>query len=297
MSVCAAIALTFLALHGLRNRFPPGAVKVAGLIDSPQQMRAGTCFITSRDRFDEFRPDLCMQIDPQRSNYLLLGDSHSAALWYGLAKQMPGANILQASASGCTPVLGTSAPTNCARLMRYIFGDFLLSHSVRAVFITARWSSERDFETVRHTIEWCTQHKIAVFIFGPVMEYDAPLPKLLAFSIAFNQLDLTDRHMRRDFFALDKAMQQKAENGWKVHYVSIIDAECVEGHCLPYADLADKIALMVDDNHLSNAGSMLVVRKLLEQGKLPSPDGKFAARGAVMADATNAASGLSPKVR
>jgi hypothetical protein len=42
---------------------------------------------------------------------------------------------------------------------------------------------------------------------------------------------------------------------------------------------------------------MLVVRKLLEQGKLPSPDGKFAARGAVMADATNAASGLSPKVR
>lgn len=281
MAGCAGIALFFLLFHGLQSRFPIRAIKVAELIDTPQQTQQGTCFLTSKSRFQDFRPDLCMHIDQGKSNYLLLGDSHSAVLWYGLAKQMPGANILQASVSGCKPVLGTSAGTNCGRMMRYIFDDFLLSHRVEAVLLTARWSSEREFETIQRTIEWCTKHRIAVFVFGPVMEYDAPLPKLLAFSIAFNDPDLAEQHVRKEFFALDEAMQRKAEVDWKVHYVSIIKAECPEGKCMDYADPANLVALMVDDNHLSNAGCMLVVRKLLADGRLPAPDGKPGNSGVV----------------
>ena len=65
----------------------------------------GEQVITTKYRFEQFRPDLCMKIDPAKRNYLLLGDSHSTALWYGLTKLMPNANILQASVSGCNPTL------------------------------------------------------------------------------------------------------------------------------------------------------------------------------------------------
>jgi hypothetical protein len=156
--------------------------------------------------------------------------------------------------------------------MRYIFGDFLLSHRVQGILLTARWSSEKEFENIQPTIDWCEQHKIPVYIFGPVIEYDAPLPKLLAYAIAFNDPHIAEQHMRKEFFALDAALKRKAEDEWKVRYVSIIDAECTGGLCLRYADDARTVALLGDDNHLSNAGSLLVVQKLLAAGQLPSPE-------------------------
>jgi len=64
-------------------------------------------------------------------------------------------------------------------------------------------------------------------------------------------------------------MKQRAEVSWKVHYVSIIDAECPKGECLRYADTSNRVPLMGDDNHLSNEGSVLVVRKLIMAGQLP----------------------------
>lgn len=265
----ASVALALLSLNGLQSRFPPNANKVAEMIDTPQQLRVGTCFITTKYRFEQFRADLCMKVDPEKSNYLLLGDSHSAVLWYGLTKLMPAANILQASVSGCNPVLNTPASNSCGQMMQYIFNEFLPSHSIQAVFLTARWSSEADFANLSGTVNWCARHKIAVYILGPVVEYDAPLPKLLAFSIAYNDPGLPERHMLKRFLDLDSAMRLTAEDGWKVHYVSIVDAECQKGECIRYADAGSEVALMADDNHLSNAGSLWVVQKLITAGELP----------------------------
>lgn len=265
----AAVALALLSLNGLQSRFPTNAIKVAKLIDTPQQMQIGTCFITTKYRFDQFRADLCMKVDPAKNNYLLLGDSHSAALWYGLSKLMPSANILQASVSGCNPILSDSTHDNCGQMMQFIFHEFLPSHSIQGVFLTARWSNEADFESVRGTVDWCSKHNIAVYILGPVVEYDASLPKLLAFSIAFNDPDLPARHMERRFLDLDTSMRTRTEHDWKVHYVSIVDAECQKGECVRYADRGNELALMGDDNHLSNAGSVWVVRRLMAAGKLP----------------------------
>jgi peptidoglycan/LPS O-acetylase OafA/YrhL len=266
-SACAAVVL--LSLNGLKSRFPANAIEVAEMLDTPQEMRIGTCFITTKHRFDEFRPDLCMKIDPAKKNYLLLGDSHSAMLWYGITKQMPNANILQASVSGCNPIFNSPIRDNCGQMMRYIFNEFLPSHAIQAVFLAARWSTEADFEDVRGTVGWCRGHNLAVYVLGPVLEYDAPLPKLLAYSIAFNDPDLPERHMVKRFFDLDAAMRAKAEGVWKVHYVSIIDAECQKGRCIRYADTRSALALMGDDNHLSNAGSVSVVQKLIMAGELP----------------------------
>ena len=265
----AFVAILLLSMGGFQSRFPVRAVEVASVPEQTQQMRAGTCFITTRFSFDSFRPDLCLHVDPSRNNYLLLGDSHSAMLWPGLQGEMAGANILQASVSGCNPVYRSSTETNCGRMMQYIFDDFLPTHRIQGVFLTARWANEQDFERLQTTIDWLNLHHIPVYCFGPVVEYDTPLPRLLAYSIAFRHSDPVDRHLQRAFFSLDKDMKLKATSDWKIHYISIIDSVCVDGHCPQYADAAETQAFLSDDNHLSNAASTLIARKILASGQLP----------------------------
>jgi hypothetical protein len=269
MACSAAVALALLSLNGLKSRFPANAIKVADMMDAQPQTRVGTCFITTKYRFEQFRPDLCMKIDPAKKNYLLLGDSHSAALWYGLTKLLPAVNILQASVSGCNPILNAPEGRNCGQMMRYVFRDFLPSHPVNAIFLTARWRDETDFDKDSDTVDWCTRHQIPVHVLGAVVEYDTPLPRLLAYSIAFNDSGLPERHMLKRFQELDAAMKQRSEGGWKVHYASIVDAECPRGECSRYADTASSVPLMGDDNHLSNAGSVFVVQRLILAGELP----------------------------
>jgi peptidoglycan/LPS O-acetylase OafA/YrhL len=270
MATSAAVALVFLALGGWKTRFPSQAVQIAAQTSQPQDARMGTCFITTKYRFrEDYQPDVCLRIDPAKDNYLLLGDSHSAVLWSGLQSQMTGVNVLQASASGCNPVLGTTTSNDCGRMMKYIFGSFLPSHSIRGIFLTARWRDDFEFARLAPTVVWCRQHNIPVYIFGPVVEYDAPLPKLLAYSIAFKDPGVVERHMRSEFFAMDTEMKHMAEADWKVHYISIADAACSGGKCLHYADSAETIAFLGDDNHFSTAGSKLIAQKLIASGELP----------------------------
>jgi hypothetical protein len=275
MAAFVAIAALFLIMDGFQFRFPLRAVQVASRVEQPQQMRVGTCFVTSKYSIDAFRPDLCMQVDPAKDNYLLLGDSHSAMLWSGLHREMGGAHILQASVAGCNPVYGASARNDCGRMMQYIFNEFLPSHRIQGVILTARWASEEEFEQLKPTVDWFKLHRIPVYLVGPVVEYDTPLPRLLAYSIANNQPESVDQHMKKSFFEMDARMKHKVEDDWKVHYISIISAVCVDGECPHYADVNQTEAFLGDDNHLSNAGSMYVVGKLLASGQLPNEDRPF----------------------
>ena len=77
---------------------------------------------------------------------------------------------------------------------------------------------------------------------------------------------------------MDESMKLKAEGDWKVHYVSIIDSVCADGQCPHYADAGETEAFLGDDNHLSSAGSMLVVEKLLTSGQLPNDNRNLAQR-------------------
>jgi hypothetical protein len=161
-------------------------------------------------------------------------------------------------------------------MLHYLFDEWLPAHPLQGLFLTARWSSASDFQNAHEIVKWCVSHKLPIYILGPVVEYDAPLPKLLAYSIAFQDPNLPQQHMRKEFFDMDRKMKHIAEEDWKVHYVSLIDAACPHGNCLDYADAADKTALMSDDNHLSNAGSMLVIQKVVQAGELPAGESRGA---------------------
>jgi hypothetical protein len=107
-----------------------------------------------------------------------------------------------------------------------------------------------------------------VILFGPVPEYDTPLPRLEAYSIAWNQPNLATKHRVDGIEALDKQLQTLA-SAWQVPYASIYQAICSQGNCAEYADSEHKVPLMFDKDHLSTAGSLLVVHRMIERGDLP----------------------------
>jgi peptidoglycan/LPS O-acetylase OafA/YrhL len=270
LAVCSCLACAEMATGGLPWRFPKHSIDIAKQMNEQAQVRRGVCFIDSSSRFDDFQKGVCMHTEPAKVNYLLFGDSHAAALWYGLSRQLSTVRILQATASGCKPEVDSAFAGNCVRMIRYVFGDFLLSHHVDAVFLTARWHRESDFVHLRSTIDWCKQHGIRVIILGPVMEYDAPLPKLLAYSIAANDPSYPQRHIRAEMFGWDSIMKQIAEDDWRVQYISLISLQCPNRICISYADPSQQKSLLKDDNHFSEAGSLFIAKKILNSRLLTS---------------------------
>jgi hypothetical protein len=106
-------------------------------------------------------------------------------------------------------------------------------------------------------------------VFGPVPEYDGPLTRLLAYSIAWNNPTLPSKHLVATPKSLDLEMQDLAKNKWHVPYISLYQEICGAQGCLEYADAANRMPMMEDTNHLSALGATFVVRRLVEKGQLP----------------------------
>jgi peptidoglycan/LPS O-acetylase OafA/YrhL len=261
-------SLTVFA-KGFKNRFPAEALEVASAHhDSEEIVRTG-CFITSDYHFEKYNYNLCLHQDDsgKKNNYLLLGDSHSAMLWSALSSALPNANVMQASTFDCAPLLQPEPHPDCEKMIAYIFKSYLPSHSIQGLFMVGRWS-EKQLPELTTTIAWAKQHNIPVTVFGPVPEYDGPLPRLLAYSIAWNKPNFASEHRVNSIGAIDAKMQDMAANVWHVRYISLYQELCGVDGCAEYADGAHKIPMMDDDNHLNQFGANLVVRRLVAEGKL-----------------------------
>lgn len=66
--------------------------------DGRGAFRFGHCFLS--EPMKEWRLDpACLAVSKSKPNYLLLGDSHAAHLWFGLNATFAGATFLQATAA------------------------------------------------------------------------------------------------------------------------------------------------------------------------------------------------------
>ncbi|MGC2530153.1 MAG: acyltransferase family protein [Candidatus Acidiferrum sp.] len=267
----AAVALVVvgaitLSAHGFPSRYPAAAVKVASFLNNTDtktdaQFRVGTCFLTSKNSYDDFNPSICLRRDPRRPNDLILGDSHAAQLWYGLSATFEDISFMQATASGCKPTLDQShsVEPKCSRLMEYILNDYLTHHSVNALIIAARWDGN-DVEPLRETLEWAQKRGIHVVLFGPIIQYDSALPRLLALSIKSNDPAIPTLHRVEYYKSLDLEMSQLANSIPGVRYVSYFRMLCRQNSCLEYADAG--VPLQSDYGHLTGSGSLLVATRL-----------------------------------
>jgi len=277
--LASAVAVLLLILgtgivftNGFPSRYPEEAVKIASFLDNTDaktdaQYRAGTCFLTSKDTFKDFNPSVCLQESNRMRNVLLIGDSHAAQLWFGLSSVFSDVNLMQATASGCKPTLDQShsVEQKCSRLMKYIFSDYLKTHHVDTLIVAARWDHD-DIEALPKTLRWVQSLGTEVVLFGPIVQYDSALPRLLAMSIRSNDATIPALHRVAYYERLDADMSKLAQADPGVRYISYFKILCRQSACLEYAGAG--VPLQSDYGHLTSGGSVLVATKIRETGGL-----------------------------
>jgi peptidoglycan/LPS O-acetylase OafA/YrhL len=268
----AVLASADLISRGFPTRFSAEARQVASYLDSDSaddQNRRGKCFITDMDwPLATFAFDECLHSDANKPSFLVLGDSHAAHMWWGLHAEYPNANLLQATAVGCKPVLEQRPRqfAGCTRLMDYVLKDYLPRTHVDAVLLEAHWD-EGDIPSLAATIEWLREKKIHVVLFGPMLQYDSPLPRLLAMAIRDNDPELPRAHQMKSLSQFDEAMAELAQSTWHIPYVSLIHLLCTEKGCTNY--VAPGIPLLMDYGHLTKEGSLLLADRIRRGTLIP----------------------------
>lgn len=277
MVALVALSVVAISAGGFPSRFPSRAVQIASFRLPPDSLigQLGDCAITESNQTTVFLDSHCLRIDPSKETYLLFGDSHAYSLWNGLEASLPNSNVLLAAAWGCTTSIHRDTYREhlgevsriCGEMMNFIFEKYLSEHTIQALLVSYRWKP-KDLDGLASVVTWAKTHGIRVVLFGPVAEYDAPLPRLLAYSIAWNKPKLPQQHLAPYSAVMDSEMQNLAENTWHVDYVSLFQATCASDRCLEYADDKNEIPMLKDGDHLSEEGSKFLVRRLSRFGEL-----------------------------
>ena len=259
-SVAALCGLVLIA-GGAPFRFPERVVAIGAYLayDPSAAFRSGHCYLsTNRQQLDV---PTCMNPDPKRPNYLLVGDSHAAHLWFGLSSALPEVNIMQATASACRPavepmsLLDTRA---CPRLMQFVFNDFLVNNKVDKILLAASWKDE-DIAVLSGTLDTMRSRGFDVTVLGPIVEYDSALPRLLADEILRNSPAIASAMRTPGIRERDRALSRMV-TAKGATYLSVYDSVCRDGRCDEFAD--GDIPLQFDAGHLTAEGSVEVGRRL-----------------------------------
>jgi peptidoglycan/LPS O-acetylase OafA/YrhL len=259
----AVLALLVASANGLPGRFSAMAVQYASYLDYGQaHFRPGKCFIDTYSGFDHQE---CLRREHGNNNYLLIGDSHAAQLWYGLSKLLKGVHVLQATAAGCMPEFTqpTRVVPSCNLLMNYMFNSFLVSNRVDRLLIAARWR-ERDVPGLERVLAWAKERTIPVTLFGPMVEYDLALPRILAYAAQSDDPRTADSHLVKNE-KLDRILWSLASE-YNAKYISFYDLLCASNRCSKF--VPDGSPLEFDTDHLTKEGSLFVVQKLIDTGQL-----------------------------
>ncbi len=257
MAACAAVAVGLATADSIWWPVSPQARRILAFEKTDGRsadMRAGTCFLASRNRFTDFS-QRCLTASPDRPSVLIVGDSHGAHLYPGLRRALPGVDLLEATASGCKPVLAASGDARCVDLMHYVFSHELATIHPDVVILSARWgmSDLGPMEATIGAIRHVTPH---VIVSGPIVEYDQPLPRILARHLASG--DDVDRHRQNSIATVDRRFAAAARKTGTA-YFSIYRAICPK-RCIVWA--SRDVPLQFDYGHLTAQGSLVVGRRM-----------------------------------
>ena len=263
-ALLVTLGVTALALHGWPGRFPAAAVAVGNYVDEPMHYRFGSCMVI---RARDFKPDPCLVESTTKPNWLLIGDSHAAAQWQGLAQAFPQVHFLQVSRASCAPDPAQTSG-DCGALMQMVFGRYLLDHHVDRIVAVGRWDT-RDVPAISRLVSWCRAHHVPLTLIGPTQDYDAPLPRLLAYGIMRHDPGFANRHRIAATAEADRTLATLAKTRWHVPYISLVRMFCPGGVCQTYVSPQGSIPLLLDEDHFSNEGSVLAGGRIAAEHLLP----------------------------
>jgi peptidoglycan/LPS O-acetylase OafA/YrhL len=262
MASVAALAFFIGTLSSHFWHLPNRVEKILAYTDASkhsEETRVGTCFLTSEyNSFEFYKKDECLNLSNEKKNILIVGDSHAAHLWPGFQTVYPQINFIQATASGCKPIIGATGDKRCTDMMDYIFNVFLPENHVDAVILSGRWKP-KEVTSAISTASKLREYAGNVVISGPIVEYDQPLPRILARSAAehTDENEFAARHRRAQQKQIDELFS-KAQWPQHVKYVSVYNIMCSQ-KCRLWSE--NGVPAQFDYGHLTKEGAMYLVKQ------------------------------------
>ena len=223
-----------------------------------EMMRTGSCFLTTQNRLSDYSFERCMRAPHDKSRVLIVGDSHAAHLYYGLNHALPNAHVLQATAAGCKPLVNSRGDARCLALMHQVFNEHLKRIRPNMVILSARWL-EKDVPDIEKTVRLIQQATPRVIVSGPIVEYDQPLPRLLARHI--DRDEPIDMHRNKQVPLVDRqlaAAMKRARIPYFSPYASLCAPDC-------RLWVTPGVPVQFDYGHLTQQGSVLIADLMARQ--------------------------------
>jgi hypothetical protein len=265
MAGTMVVGAAFATSGGLPARYNQQQLALAKYesYNGDQAYRGGSCFIV--DGQGRYNAPLCLGQSAQRGKSLLLvGDSHAAQLWPGLHRVATDYNVLQATQTGCRPVLSNEPADKqpaCEQLFRQVLENWLPAHPVDLVILAGRWVPS-DLSQLAATVALAQRHAKAVMVVGPIPQYASSLPRVLVRNEGHPER--VGSSMVSGPFALDPQMREVATAAG-AHYFSLIEQLCHGRECRTLASVG--VPMQFDYGHLTVQGSAVVADLLLHGGQ------------------------------
>lgn len=269
----AVAAAAGLAAQGLPQRFPERVRAMEAYLrqDVVKLYRAGSCFLRWDQDPGSYDSRQCLA-PSGKPVALLWGDSHAAHLWPGLSRASS-FDLLQANYSTCPPVVDTDVSglrhytdiawlRRCRAFNRQV-QELIERQHIDVVILSAHWLLARASENALDgTLEWLRARHIPVILVGPNVEFDTPLPRLLARQMIYGDgAPAPVQSLSGSALAYDTNLRAHFGNRDGVTYVSILQHLCRGSSC--QALLAGDVPVNWDESHLTAQGSQLVARETL----------------------------------
>ncbi len=270
MAVLGLIGGAIILAKGVPQRFDTRSLAMGAFLAKPpnQAYRDGTCFVSAGYDADDYPRDPCAKHDPQRPDWMLVGDSLAASLWFGLDAANPDVNVMQATASGCSLALLTGAEERdeCRRVTRLIYEDLLVNDPPDGLLLAGRWRQD-DIPRVAATLDWARARGLPVILIGPLPQYQDSLPRLLVLSWRLGDPGLPARRLLEWPRDIDRKLAVVArEKG--VPFISVHDLLCEGRVCTTVTEAGAPIAW--DYGHLSPQGARFIAERMRVRAQFPS---------------------------
>lgn len=244
------------------NDYSSEVVHVASYIDYrdtndyKKQFRKGLCFKGQTD--DPSVNYDCLQVSEDKENIIVMGDSHAAHFWKAISNRFSDANVIQATASGCRPLINAIGSKRCTELMEVVFKDVIPNNNIDGVFLSGRWKSS-ELEALIQTVDYLKQYIISeIYVIGPTVEYDGDFPSILARAILSKTEDYTEEFRVLERESLDIYFSEKFKE-LGLNYISLHEIMCKDNGCIKFD--TDGNPYQFDYGHLTLNASTEVVNQ------------------------------------
>jgi hypothetical protein len=202
----------------------------------------------------------CLDVMPERENYLLFGDSLAAHYYYGLTTVFPEKHFLQATIKTCVPSVRKREDMfgGCSALSDHIFNEFLpRQKKLEGVILSAQWKN-RHPGPLAEIVDYLKSIGHRPIVLGPSVEYKSRVPALIARHGRLAGLEsFVQGFELKGGSKVDGLLRQLAKDK-NFEYGSIFDAACPD-RCPVFHNGAPIIR---DQLHFTKEGSEFYARQI-----------------------------------